>query len=183
VRLPIITFFCCAKISFLLGQWPDAYSSSLLGHLSLGFPTGVNTSFLYPETSVTYTHADGTTNDVACFIPGEAEVPKVDCPHPFVNPISATNTESCIQPCPVQAYTDSEYTLMWGVSNGIGLVAFFLNVFMAFTWMLAGKRHLSEQPFQLRFCVFAGIFYGAVATIPSLVMKYDLPCECETEEW
>ena len=70
-----------------------------------------------------------------------------------------------------------------GVSNGIGLVAFFLNVFMAFTWMLAGKRHLSEQPFQLRFCVFAGIFYGAVATIPSLVMKYDLPCECETEEW
>jgi hypothetical protein len=72
---------------------------------------------------------------------------------------------------------------MWGFANGIGLVGFFLNSFMALTWLLGGKRCLSGQPFQLKFCVFAGILYGVVATFPSLMLKYDLPCECETEEW
>jgi hypothetical protein len=72
---------------------------------------------------------------------------------------------------------------MWGVSNGIGLVGFCLNVFMASTWMMGGKAYMSGQPFQLNACVLMGILYGMVATLPSLVMKYDLPCECETEEW
>jgi hypothetical protein len=161
-----------------LGQWPGDPDAS--PH----FPADASTEFLYPETSTTYTHADGTTHEVACFIPGEAaEVPTVDCPPPFINPISETHVESCIQPCPVQAYTDNEYTLMWGVSNGIGLVGFGLNVFMASTWMMGGKAYMSGQPFQLKACVLMGILYGMVATLPSLVMKYDLPCECETEEW
>jgi hypothetical protein len=166
----------------ILGQWPDIVTEHGIV-FSAGFPAGANTDFLYPETFITHTHADGTADNVTCFVPGAAEVPKVDCPYPFVNPISATHTESCTQPCPVQAYTDSEYTLMWGFSNGIGLVGYFLNVFMALTWFLGGRRCLSEQPFQLKFCVFAGILYGMVATLPSLMMKYDLPCECETEEW
>jgi hypothetical protein len=114
--------------------------------------------------------ADGTTQEAACFIPGEAaEAPKIDCPPPFVNPISDTNVESCIQPCPVQAHADNECTLTWGVSNGIGLVGFCLNVFMASTWTLGGKAHVFGQPFQLKACVFVGILYGMVATLPSLV--------------
>jgi hypothetical protein len=51
------------------------------------------------------------------------------------------------------------------------------------TWMMKGKRHLSQQPYQMQFCVFAGILYGLVETLPSLAMKYDLPCQCETQEW
>ena len=158
--------------------------SPAFGRLSFGFPAEAKTDSLYPETLVTYTLVDGTTHDISCFVPGEAfEVPKIDCPYPFVNPVSETHTESCVKPCPVQAYTNDEYTLMWSFSNGIGLVGFFMNVFMALTWMLGGRRRMSRQSFQLKICVFAGILYGMVATLPSLLMKYDLPCECETEEW
>jgi hypothetical protein len=120
---------------------------------------------------------------VPCYVPGAAaEIPKIDCPHPFVNPLAEDHLESCIQPCPVQAYDDGEYTAMWALSNGIGIVGFALNMFLACTWFIAGKRHLSAQPFQLKWCIFAGLVYGLVGTFPSLIMKYDLPCECETEE-
>ena len=74
---------------------------------------------------------DGTTHEVACFVPGAVvEIPQVECPHPFVNPLAIDHVESCIQPCPVQAYNDEEYTFMWGLSMGIGLVGFALNLFM-----------------------------------------------------
>jgi hypothetical protein len=98
--------------------------------------------------------------------------------------VAEDNLESCVQPCPVQAYTDEEYTFMWGLSNGVGLVGFGLNLFMACTWVIAGgRKHLSAQPYQLKFGVFAGLLFGIVATLPSLALKYDLPCECATEEW
>jgi hypothetical protein len=72
----------------------------------------METTFLYPEVSFKYTLPDGTTTDVKCFIPGEAkEIPKIECPFPFVNPIAEGHAESCIQPCPVQAYTDEEHTM------------------------------------------------------------------------
>ena len=74
-----------------------------------------------------------------------------------------------------------EYTLMWTTRNGIEVVGFFLNCFMASTWIIAGN--LSKQSFQVKYCVFAGLLYGLIATFPSLVLKYELPCECETEEW
>ena len=81
--------------------------------------------------STLYTLPDSTTREVACFVPGEiTEIPQIECPHPFVNPLAIDHVESCIQPCPVQAYTDEEYTLMWGLSMGVGLVGFALNFFM-----------------------------------------------------
>jgi hypothetical protein len=81
---------------------------------------------------------DGATHEVACFVPGAvAEIPQVECPHPFVNPLAMDHVESCIQPCPVQAYNDGEYTFMWGLSMGVGLVGFALNLFMGafFKWV------------------------------------------------
>ncbi len=39
-------------------------------------------------------------------------------------------------------------------------------------------------PYQVKACVFAGLLNAIVGTLPSLIMKYDLPCsECNTEEW
>jgi hypothetical protein len=51
--------------------------------MSIYFPSNLETTFLYPQTSSVYTHADGTTHDVTCFVPKAAEIPKVECPHPF----------------------------------------------------------------------------------------------------
>jgi hypothetical protein len=147
------------------------------------FPPRLALDYLYPETSVRYTQDDGVFLDVPCFTPGVVEVQEVTCPFPFVNPLRPDNRDSCIQPCPVQAYTDDEYTLMWGFSNGIGVVGLFLNVFMAATWAIGGRRQFSTLPNQLKVCVFAGIVYGIVGTLPSLIMKYELPCACETVEW
>ena len=49
---------------------------------------------------------------------------------------------------------------------------------------LGGKKAFLAVPFQVKMCVFSGLLYAIVGTLPSLVMKYDLPCsECNTEEW
>ena len=72
---------------------------------------------------------------------------------------------------------------MWGISNGVGFIGPCLDAFTAGTWMIAGRLRLSEQPFQLKVCIFAGLAYGVVETLHSLAMKHDLACECETEEW
>jgi hypothetical protein len=85
--------------------------------MSLMFPPHLALDYLYPEASVTHTQDDGSFLDVACFTPEMAEVQKVACPLPFVNPRADDHLESCIQPYPVQAYTDDEYTLMWGFSQ------------------------------------------------------------------
>ena len=152
-----------------------------LGSVSLYFPEDVDPAFLYPETSAKYTGPQGTY-DVPCTIPGAVEIPETSCPDPFVTPLAVDSVVPCIQACPVQAYDDNEYTAMWATSNGVGIIGFALNLFMACTWFIAGKQHLSDQPFQLKWCIFAGLVYGLVATFPSLILKYGLPCECETEE-
>jgi hypothetical protein len=165
----------------MLGQMPAVLTG--LGILSCYFPTNLSSDFLYPEKTVVYTDADGTSYDVSCFVPRTAEVQTVQCPLPFVNPLAVDNVQSCIQSCPVSAYTDEEYTFMWSFSNGIGAVGLLLNLYMALTWTIADKRDLMKTPYQLKFCVFAGLLFGAVGTLPSLILKYDLPCTCETEEW
>jgi hypothetical protein len=49
---------------------------------------------------------------------------------------------------------------------------------------LGGKRMFAAVPYQVKACVFAGLLYGIVGTLPSLILKHDLPCsECKTEEW
>jgi hypothetical protein len=160
-----------------------AVPSGHSGIPSYYFPAHLSSDFLYPETTAAYTDADGTSYDVSCFAPRTAEVQKVHCPPPFVNPLAVDDVQSCIQPCPIPAYTDEEYTFMWGFGNGIGLCGLLLNLYMALTWTIADKRDLMKTPYQLKFCVFAGLLFGAVGTLPSSILKYHLPCTCETEEW
>jgi hypothetical protein len=139
--------FWNGKVSFLLGQMKGTTQKT--GTFNNIFPAGLASDFLYPEKSVAYTEADGSTYNVACFDYGVVEVQKVDCPYPFVNPLSSENVQSCIQPCPVQAYTDDEYSSMWRWSNGIGMAGLLLNLYMATTYALAGKTKFSSTPYQL----------------------------------
>jgi hypothetical protein len=173
--------------AFLFGQYPahtivkGRFQNFLA---SIYHPVGM-TGPMYPKTTSVYTHSDGTTQEVPCFSPDKAsEVPQIKCPYPFVNPLAINSIVSCIQPCPVQAYTNEEYTIMWGISNGIGLLGFGLNWFMLLTWLSAsnGKVGIRNQSLQLIICIIAGILYGIVVTLPSLAMKYELACECPTEE-
>ncbi len=47
-----------------------------------------------------------------------------------------------------------------------------------------GPKVYESTPYQLKACVSGGLLYAAVHTLPSLILKYDLPCfDCETEEW
>jgi hypothetical protein len=40
----------------------------------------------------------------------------------------------CSQPCPVNAYTTEEYTVMWLVTAIVSTVGLILNIYMAATW-------------------------------------------------
>jgi hypothetical protein len=49
---------------------------------------------------------------------------------------------------------------------------------------LGGPKVNESTPYQLKACVSGGLVYAAVHTLPSLILKYDLPCfDCETELW
>jgi hypothetical protein len=112
----------------------------------------MDTSSLFPNASSTYTDSNGIVHNVPCFIPGEApDAGEIKCPYPFVNPLADDHLASCIQPCPVQAYTDEEYTWMWGISNGIAIVGFSMNVFMV-SWEGGGgltPTHVSILSFAI----------------------------------
>ena len=153
------------------------------GAFPVFFPEHMKPQSLYPLASSVYTFEDGTTAAVPCFVPGKAQRTKASCPYPFVTPIADDHFKSCVQPCPVGAYTDSDYTWMWGIGNSIGIVGFSMNLFMACTWFIEGGKYFQKQPYQLKFCVFSGVIYGMVGTLPSLILKYDLACDCPTEEW
>jgi hypothetical protein len=137
------------------------------------------------------------------FFTGESTTQKVACPDPFVNPLDENHPESCIKPCPVHAYDLEEYTLMWQITCSLGIISILLNSFMSGndpfllisnsspklvvstlgTWAISKKAEFASTPYQLKYCVFASLLYGVVETLPSLFLKYDLPCGCETEEW
>ena len=67
------------------------------------------------------------------------------------------------------------------------LAVIHLDVNFFVVWLcrwLGGKKVFLAVPYQVKACVFAGLLYNIVGTLPSLIMKYDLPCsECNTEEW
>jgi hypothetical protein len=117
-----------SAMALLLGQYPRREAGR--STYSLYFPSNMDPAVLYPEASSLYTRPDGTMLDVPCFTPGEAKEITLDCPDPFVNSIAKDSLEPCVQPCPVQAYSDSEYSLLWGLSMGIQLSGLFLNMFM-----------------------------------------------------
>jgi hypothetical protein len=55
-------------------------------------------------------------------------------PHVHVAVSFSRIRHHCSQPCPVNAYTTEEYTVMWLVTAIVSSVGLILNVYMAATW-------------------------------------------------
>jgi hypothetical protein len=152
-------------IAFVLGQYPGP------AYLSWSFPPGMATDFLYPEVSSVFTTSDGALHDVACFIPGETATVQASCPSPYVPNPDPKSPRSCVKPCPVPAYTDGEYTMMWSIKSVVGVVGLFLNLLLLATWAVQPSKVFKMVPFQVKACAIGGICYGLIDTVPSLVLK------------
>jgi hypothetical protein len=161
-----------SAIAFLLGQSRQSSKHPVFGTSSIYYPFDMADGFLYPEVSSMYVSVDGKEYESSCFVPRKASaVAKADCPYPFVNPIDENHLQSCIQACPTAAYTNEEYDTMWTVSVCIGTLGFGLNCYLVATWALGGKKSFHALPFQLKFCVFAGIAYFFWGVLPMLLLK------------
>jgi hypothetical protein len=166
-------------LSWFLGQFPARDV-----HFPDGpeFPAEISGVALYPEVASEYASKSGGVFDVPCYIPGaNGAIRKITCPSPFL-PRTQEDSGICVQPCPVAAYNDAEYSQMWTWRSIVSVLGLVLNVWMVLTWVLAGRKAFAETRLQLKMCVFCGILYGLVDTIPVLLLKYDLPCACETAE-
>ena len=167
--------------AFFLGQLP-AYDPAL--PKAIEYPSGLSTDAMFAEVSSQYVDpTTGISYTVPCYIPGaEAKVNEIVCPEPFVAPLFEKTPQNCIQPCPVPAYTEEEYTTMWTVSSAVGACGFALNVFMAATWWIGGKRYFKAIPFQLKACVIGGVVYGRVCIlcVPQLLfLTFDMSSSCD----
>ncbi len=145
------------------------------------FPTGMAKTSLFPKSSSEYTLPDGTTHDIACTVRSFAEAEAVECPAPFLPPVKESAV-SCVMPCPITAFSDGEYTLMWMFSVLPGIIGFILNTLLGATWLMGGKSTLQKTPLAMRSTVVAGTCFVIVNTFPSLILHTDLPCACETIE-
>ena len=128
-----------AFISAIFGRRPQElfWKNGLIGWL---FPRLMSSDKVFPEESSSYIGADGKSYEVPCTVPAEAQAfEKVQCPAPFVDSI-LPETAACVYSCPVHQFSVQQYNTMWAVFVAIGLGSFLLNVFMALTWKLAGRR-------------------------------------------
>ncbi len=160
--------------AFFLGQCPSSLGQ--LGLLSINFPEGMATDAMFPEETAVYTDPDnGMSYVVPCYIPGaDASTNLVICPHPFVRDAAG---EKCIQPCPVPAYTEAQYRTMWTLSSAVSMVGFAMNLFMALTWCVGGRKSFRKVCFQLKSCVMGGLLYGLVY-ISTTVVSVLCVCLC-----
>jgi hypothetical protein len=167
-----------SALSFALGQYPGPES------FSVSFPLGMSTADLYPKEFSTFTSAEeGATFNVPCFVPGEFIAQVVDCPNPFVANPDTQSPRGCVKQCPSPAFSDREYTVMWSVKSTVGILGIICNVMMLLTWAIQSRKVVNAVPFQIKSCVIWGLLYGLIETIPSVALKYELPCsDCETEE-
>ena len=169
------------QTDFLFINW-YSYNVHNWGMLGWAFPRFMSSDKLYPEVSSIYTGPDGVSHEVPCSSPAQGDGFETKCPDLFVKSILPESNKGCVYACPVNQFTLDEYTTMWTVFVTIGMCSFFLNMFMVCTWKLAGRYEFDAMPFQLKACVFFGLLYGFVETIPSLIRKYDLPCIHDTVE-
>ncbi len=140
--------------AFFLGQYPGF-------GLSINYPEGMATDAMFPEKTAVYTDPDsGMPYVVPCYIPGaNASTNLLTCPHPFLPDAAGVR---CIQPCPVPAYTEAQYRAMWTLTSVVSMGGFAMNLFMALTWCVGGRKSFRKVCFQLKCCVMGGILYGLV---------------------
>jgi hypothetical protein len=170
-----------SAFAFMLGQYP--LPETRFGTHGFTFPLDMDPGRLYPETHSTYTPPGGGESVVVpCFVPGAAEaIEQKVCPFPFVQPVK-DGWRTCVKPCPVPVYTTEEYHTMWTVFSVLGCAGFLLNIFMVLTWGLKPASAYAAVPFNLKVAIWGGVLYGFVETLPTMILKNDLPCGCATEE-
>jgi len=141
-----------SALSWFHGQYPlHMLTADRNMTIAYAWPRNMDTRELYPEKTSKYTFSSGISVEVDCFtLEKEVEIAKIECPDKFVNPVNPNHLKPCIKPCPVAAYSDFEYTLMWVSAGLIGLLGWKLNVFMALTWCVGGKRLFRTVPYQLK---------------------------------
>jgi hypothetical protein len=112
---------------------------------------GMSTAAMFPEVSSEYTDPKtGLQYSVPCYIPGaEAETEKNVCPDPFLVPNDENHPRTCILPCPVPAYTDDQYNIMWEASCTAAVIGLILNTFMVATWCIGGRKTFDNTKTQL----------------------------------
>ena len=168
----------CNALAF--GRYPNLAPYDI-AHLqfSVLFPRGMATEALFPLETSSYTDPKtGVLYESQCFVPDvEAAVERVVCPFPFLPPTTEAliGKVNCIKPCPVQAYSDGEYHDMWTVSSAPASLGFLLNIFMATTMFIGGKKAFRALPFNLKMCVADGLLYGIIDTLPVLILAEGLP--------
>ncbi len=166
--------------ALVFGRFPNLapYDIAQL-QFSMFFPRGMATEALFPLESSFYTDPKtGVLYESQCFVPDvEAAVERVVCPFPFLSPTTEAliGKVNCVKPCPVQAYSDAEYHDMWTVSSAPASLGLLLNIFMATTMFIGGKKALRAVPFHLKMCVVDGLLYGIIDTLPVLILGEDLP--------
>jgi hypothetical protein len=173
-------------LSLLLGRQrspTDYRDGSLKFGWSLDFPKGMATGDLYPQAFSTFTTPEAVYQ-VPCFeASSDTRDMSVQCPDGWTNPIDPYSAKPCVKPCISAAYSDSQYDVMWGIATFCGVCGYVLNGYLALTWILGGRKVFDAVPFQLRFCVFAGLLYTLIVTLPALLLKNDVACDdCRTEE-
>jgi len=168
--------------AFMLGRLPSKHADGVPVY-SHDFPEGMSKKRLYPEESSLFTLPnDRGEVEVPCSSRSSTLAKARDCPEPFLKP-TEDGIDSCVHPCPVPAFSDAEYDLMWGFAVIPGVMGFFLNGFMAATWVVGGAVFMRKTPLALRSCAVVGLLYNLVETFPVLFLKTDLACgDCGTNE-
>jgi hypothetical protein len=149
------------------------------------FPAGMSTDRLYPEKSSVYTLPDERGEvDVTCSSRASMKATAKGCPDPFLQPTMENSVETCVHPCPVPAFSDGEYELMWGCTVTPGGIGFVLNTFVVATWYIGGRDFMKKVPHEFRNCIIAGLLYNVVETFPLLFWwKSNIACgDCGTDE-
>ncbi len=95
------------------------------------FPQNMSSAALYPATSSKFTAMDGTSHDITCSSRNSTtSATKTTCPVPFQPAANPQSTRKCVQPCPAQAFSATEYQnfrLSIVIPGSIGLLT---NAFM-----------------------------------------------------
>jgi len=166
----------------MLGRFPSSLSDVTSVRLwSMDYPIFMKAGAMYPEDSSTY-ELDGVELEVQCTRRFSKEAEAVDCPEPFLPPISPDSTAACTGPCPIATFSNDEYDAIWLSASLPGVVGGLANSGMLSLWVLGTKEFSKLNPPLLRGCIAAGMLYLVVETLPVLILQSDLPCGCDTNE-
>jgi hypothetical protein len=116
---------------------------------------------------------------------------EASCPEPFVvfdrdgSDDKSPDESNCAIPCPSFLFSPEERDIMWSSHGMMGIFGFILNVAMLVQSILDRilRRKSKKLPPPVWGACYAGLLYGLLHVIPSLVLKENLPCSDCVDEW